>query len=206
MSPAGIASNDERFKYQRHRPEQTLLYQLVERHYDDFQSLLATRGTPLPSYVCKEFEAFLKCGLLEYGFLRVQCERCYQERQVAFSCKKRGFCPSCGARRMADSAALLVDHILPPVDIRQGGISFPFQLRFLFANYPALTSKILGIVTRLISTHLIQKGGAKHSTARTGAVTFIQRFGSALNLNVYFHMLFIDGTYINGFNKKKAGI
>jgi hypothetical protein len=156
--------------------------------------------------VCKEFEAFLKCGLLEYGFLRVQCERCYQERQVAFSCKKRGFCPSCGARRMADSAALLVDHILPPVDIRQGVISFPFQLRFLFANYPALTSKILGIVTRLISTHLIQKGGAKHSTARTGAVTFIQRFGSALNLNVYFHMLFIDGTYINGFNKKKAGI
>jgi hypothetical protein len=104
---------------------------------------------------------------------------------------------------VADSAALLVDHILPPVDMLQWVISFPFQLRFLFVNYPAVMSKVLGIVTRPISTHLIQKGEAKHSTARTGAVTFIQRFGSALNLNIHFHMLFIDGIYIDGFNKEK---
>jgi len=64
-------------------------------------------------------------------------------------------------------------------------------------------SKVLSIVTRLISTHLIQKGGTNHSTARTGAVTFIQRFGSALNLNVHFHMLFLDGIYMDGFNKEK---
>lgn len=60
MPPARTASNGKRFKYQRHQPEQTLLYQLVERHYDEFLSLLAKQGTPLPSYVCKEFEAFLK--------------------------------------------------------------------------------------------------------------------------------------------------
>ena len=54
MSPLGIASNGERFEYLRHRPEQTLLYQLVERHYDKFQSLLAVQGTPLASYVQKE--------------------------------------------------------------------------------------------------------------------------------------------------------
>ncbi|MDZ8190999.1 transposase, partial [Escherichia coli] len=29
-----------------------------------------------------------------------------------------------------------------------------------------------------------------------GAVTLIQRFGSALNLNVHFHMLFLDGVYV----------
>jgi hypothetical protein len=202
MPPARTASNGKRFKYQRHQPEQTLLYQLVERHYDEFQSLLATQGTPLPSYVQAEFDAFLTCGRLEHGFLRVQCEHCHHERLVAFSCKKRGFCPSCGARRMADNAALLIDHILPPVDMRQWVISFPFQLRFLFANYPTVMNKVLGIVTRLISTHLIQKGGAKLSTARTGAVTFIQRFGSALNLNVHFHMLFLDGIYMDGFNKE----
>jgi hypothetical protein len=82
---------------------------------------------------------------------------------------------------MEDNAALLIDHILPQVDMRQWVISFPFQLRFLFANYPTVMNKVLGIVTRLISTRLIQKGGAKLSTARTGAVTFIQRFRSALN-------------------------
>ena len=161
------------------------------------------QGKPLPSYVQKEFEAFLKCGRLEYGFLRVQCEHCHHERLVAFSCKKRVFCPSCGTRRMAVNPVLLIDHILPMVDMRQWVISFPFQLRFLFANYTTVMSKVLSIVTRLISTHFIQKGGAKDSTARTRAVTFIQRSGSALNLNFHSHMLFLDGIYIDGFNEEK---
>jgi hypothetical protein len=56
-------------------------------------------------------------------------------------------------------------------------------------------SKVLGIVNRSISTHLIKKAGFKATQAQTGAVTLIQRFGSALNLNVHFHMLFIDGVY-----------
>ena len=50
---------------------------------------------------------------LEHGFLRVRCEDCHHERLVAFSCKRRGICPSCGARRMAEGAALLVDDVLP---------------------------------------------------------------------------------------------
>ena len=50
--------------------------------------------------------------------------------------------------------------------------------------------KVLGIVTRVISTHLIQKVGFKERSAKTSAVSFIQRFGSALNLNVHFHILF----------------
>ena len=40
-----------------------------------------------------------------------RCESCHDEKLVAFSCKKRGFCPSCGARRMANSTALLVDEV-----------------------------------------------------------------------------------------------
>jgi hypothetical protein len=54
---------------------------------------------------------------------------------------------------------------------------------------------VLGIVNRAISTHLIKKAGFKAIQAQTGAVTLIQRFGSALNLNVHFHRLFIDGVY-----------
>lgn len=55
---------------------------------------------------------------------------------------------------------------------------------------------MLGIVYRVIVTHLIKKAGHTHATARTCAVTLIQRFGSALNLNVHFHMLFLDGVYV----------
>jgi hypothetical protein len=41
----------------------------------------------------------------------------------------------------------------------------------------------------------VNKAGFKRTTAHTGAVTLVQRFGSALNLNVHFHILFIDGVY-----------
>jgi hypothetical protein len=55
-----------------------------------------------------------------------------------------------------------------------------------------------GIVYRVIATHLVKKAGLTHQTARTGAVTLIQRFGSALNLKIHFHMLFLDGVYVDG--------
>ena len=56
--------------------------------------------------------------------------------------------------------------------------------------------KVLGIVQRVLSTHLIRKAGFTRATAQTGAVTLIQRFGSALNLNLHFHMLVLDGVYV----------
>ncbi|MBT3039875.1 MAG: transposase zinc-binding domain-containing protein [Candidatus Thiodiazotropha sp. (ex Codakia orbicularis)] len=156
---------------------------------------MAAQDNPLPLHVQQEFAEYLKCGRLEHGFLRVQCSECHHEHLVAFSCKRRGFCPSCGARRMAESAALLVDEVLPEQPIRQWVLSFPFQLRFLFASRPQLVGRILGIVYRVLSAQLIQKVGFTRKTAQNGAVTLIQRFGSALNLNVHFHMLFLDGVY-----------
>ena len=181
--------------YKRHRPEQTLLYQIIERHYPEFMNVMIAQGKVLPLHVQQEFSDYLKCGRLEHGFLRVQCTHCHHEHLVAFSCKRRGFCPSCGARRMAESAALLVDEVFPEQPVRQWVLSFPFQLRFLFASRPQLMGRVLGIVYRAISSHLIKKSGFTRKTAQTGAVTLIQRFGSALNLNVHFHMLFLDGVY-----------
>ena len=34
------------------------------------------------------------------------------------------------------------------------------------------------------------------AAARSGAVTFVQRFGSSLNLNVHFHTCLLDGVYV----------
>lgn len=98
---------------------------------------------------------------------------------------------------MAESAALLVDEVLPQQPMRQWVLSFPYPLRFLFATRPVIMGQVLGIVYRVIATHLIKKAGHTHKTARTGAVTLIQRFGSALNLNIHFHMLFLDGVYVD---------
>src|SRR5690606_23909761 len=120
--------------YVRHRPEETLLYRLIEEHYPAFAAAREAAGRTLPKHVRDEFEAYLKCGRLEHGFLRVRCSNCHAEKLVAFSCKKRGFCPSCGGRRMAETAALLADEVLPRKPLRQWVLSLPFALRFLLAT------------------------------------------------------------------------
>ena len=96
---------------------------------------------------------------------------------------------------MAESAALLVDEILPEQPIRQWVLSFPFQLRFLFASYPKIMEHVLGVVYRAISGALLKKAGLSRKEGMTGAITLIQRFGGAVNLNIHFHMLFVDGVY-----------
>lgn len=88
---------------------------------------------------------------------------------------------------MAESAALLVDEVLPEQPMRQWVLSFPFPLRFLFASRPEIMGRVLGIVYRVIATYLVKQAGFTKKIAKTGAVTLIQRFGSALNLNIHFH-------------------
>ena len=113
-------------RYPRHLPKPTLRYRSVEEYYPAFTAHLAAQGRELPRYGQREFADYRQCGQLEYGFLRVRCESCHAEHLVAFSCKRRGFCPRCGARRMAESAALRrVDEVLPEQPMRQWVLSFP---------------------------------------------------------------------------------
>jgi hypothetical protein len=81
---------------------------------------------------------------------------------------------------MADSAALLVDDILPHQPMRQWVLSVPFPLRFLFASNSRAMTGVLSIVYRAIATHLSQKAGLTKPATQTGAITLIQHFGSAL--------------------------
>ena len=117
--PAGreASQGEGGVRYERHRPEGTLLYQLVEEYYPVFEAQWAAEGKVSPDYVRREFEDYLKCGRLEHGFLRVRCESCCAEHLVAFSCKRRGFCPSCGARRMADDC---MDNGMDPLHFLSG--------------------------------------------------------------------------------------
>ena len=58
-----------------------------------------------------------------------------------------------------------------------------------------LVDQVLDGVYHVIAAHLIKQAGYTQQSARTGAVTLIRRLGSALNLNVHFHMLFLGGVY-----------
>ncbi len=66
----------------------------------------------------------------------------------------------------------------------------------MLVSRPEALSRCLAVVLRAIETDLIQRADLTRAAgARTGAVTVVQRFGSALNLNVHLHMLIPDGVY-----------
>ena len=96
---------------------------------------------------------------------------------------------------MAETAAQLVDSVIPRVPVRQWVLSFPIALRILFAARPELLSPLLQIIHRVIAGFLIKQSGLKRGQAHSGAVTLIQRFGSAANLNIHLHCLVLDGVY-----------
>src|SRR5262245_66059398 len=98
---------------------------------------------------------------------------------------------------MADTAAHLVDRVFPRVPVRQWVLSLPYALRYRLAYDTSLVTALLAVFTRTVFASLIRRArefGAERG-AQCGAVTFIQRFGSALNLNLHLHMLAFDGVY-----------
>jgi hypothetical protein len=180
--------------YARHRPEQTTLYRLVQRHTAEcFAPTEAAIGARLPRFIKDEFDAFLDCGILAHGFLRLRCGECGHDRLLAFSCKRRGFCPSCGARRMSQTAAHLVDHVFPRVPVRQWVLSLQIPLRLLLAALPELVTSVLGVVQRVLERRLLDVAGRVGGEGQRGAVTLIRRFGSAANLNIHLHCLVLGG-------------
>jgi hypothetical protein len=107
--------------YRPREPAKTTLYRAVQEHLETYLSLSGEgwEDSPVPVYVEQEFRRYLECGILAYGFARARCPECGHDFLIAFSCKGRGACPSCNTRRMAETAAHLVDHVFPPLPVRQ---------------------------------------------------------------------------------------
>jgi hypothetical protein len=113
---------------------------------------------------------------------------------LAFSCKGRGLCPSCGARRAHDVAEHLVERVLPDVPIRQYVLSPPSELVGLLAARPEALSALNRLFTAAIFDGIrarLELDGARHC----GAVTFVQRFTKTLSCYPHLHVLALDGGY-----------
>lgn len=182
------------------RPQQSVLYNALAKGIPSFLAAAAEAGQDVPRFVERELMGYLACGGMDNGFARVKCQECNACYIVGFSCKGRGFCPSCSGRRMADLSCHLVDRILPSVPYRQWVLSFPPPLRYLLAYDAKLLSAALRCFTGAIAhwqRHEAKKryGFESVDNAVTGAVTVIQRFGSSLNLNPHFHTLTPDGVW-----------
>ena len=158
--------------YKAHDPNERLIYRVVQENWNTFLRQRELASGTLPKHIVREFESYLGCGVLTNGFMRLKCETCVHEKLVAFSCKRRGFCTSCGARRMSEQAAFLTDWILPEVPIRQWVLSFPMPLRFWMAKNSVLQTAILAIFIRAIAGYQkLKLRRLRIKKSETGTVT-----------------------------------
>ena len=184
--------------YKPRRPTESVLYGTVRRHLESFVAWAReTYDRPLPRYVENELRAYLRCGVFAHGFVRCRCDNCGHELLVAFSCKARGICPSCAGRRMANTAAHLVDRVLPDVPVRQFVLSLPSDLRALAAfRADVLTAIARTFVEAIFASYRLGARSVGLESSEAGAVTFVQRFGGSLNLNVHLHVVVLDGVFV----------
>ncbi len=123
-------------------------------------------------------------------------EEVRQSQLVAFSCKSRAWCPSCGARRAHETAQHLGE-VLPHVPYRQWTLALPFGLRFLLVKEP----KLLRLVERRLVESIFrwQRRRARALGARGkrlgGAVCFAQLFGSVFQLSPHLQLLAAEGVW-----------
>ena len=189
-------SPPERAAFARHRPEDTTLHHVVRENLQTLYAALEEQGTRLPDFVRDELEGYLGCGLLTRGFALLRCDDCRESQLVAFSCGSRGFCPSCLGRRMAETAANLVEHVLPAVPLRQWVLTLPFALR----SRLAYDGELLGRIGRLLSDSLLgfyrrRMALDGFARGRSGVINVVQRVASDMKLAPHFHALSLDGVY-----------
>lgn len=168
-----------------------MLHEVVRRGWLGLASSQA-----LPRHLDAEVRRYLSCGQLARGFVQVQCEDCKATRLVAFSCKGRGWCPSCAAKRTLESATHL-EEVLPRVGYRQWTLTLPRGLRWAVRKRPALVRRIERLLVRAVWRW--QRARAKQlgfeGKLRGGAVGFLQLFGSALQLSPHLHVLVPEGQW-----------
>ena len=192
-----------RRRYERRRPEKTPLHKIISENLASWLEWRDVVERPVPGYVEEELRGYLECGILCFGFGRALCTGCGQGFVIAFSCKGRGVCPSCNGRHMAQTAAHLVDHVIPPVPVRQWVISVPKRLRGFLADRPAAVAALTRIFIEEIERLLGAAAGATSDASgpaaarpRLGAVSFLHRFGSALNHHMHLHVCATEGVFV----------
>ncbi len=128
------------------------------------------------------------------------CRTCGDELRVPFSCKGRGFCPSCMGRRMAEGAALLVDHMLPAVGYRQWVLSFEGRAAVRLGYDQALLAEVAGALARAVMHDMRWASKERHGLRsveplHAGVFMVVQRFRGDLGLFVHLHALATDGAF-----------
>jgi len=187
---------DTSLVYRPRSPQTSQYYQCVEDHLETFEQVYDDRfpkqyGFFRP-YVKKVIYRYLDCGILHNGFARVKCKDCGHEYLLAFSCKRRHFCPSCHQKRVVQFGEWLCEEVLKAVPHRHYTFSLPKIIRRYFLYDRGLLRELSHCVWESLKTFL---GMVFPEDAIPGAVIAVQTFGDFLNFNPHCHVLCSDGSF-----------
>ena len=150
------------------------------------------RSRPHPA-VITAMEKFTECGDMRFGAVRFRCPDCGHDMFVAFSCKRRGLCPSCDAKRASIITTDASDRLLPPVPYRQWVLVVPKRLRWYLNQRSDLPGELSRVFAKEIARFL--RGKASGTPIQ---LHFVQRFGGELNLHIHIHAVVSDGVFNHG--------
>jgi len=135
---------------------------------------------------------YLDCGDWNSGFARVRCRKCPEEFLVAFSCRGRGLCPSCGAKRAAELGAFLAEEVVEDVGHAQWVFTVPKMLRVYFLYHRELLGDLSRAAYETVK-ELMSAAAGEEKGFRPGVVSMVQTFGDRANYHPHVHALATRG-------------
>ncbi len=179
--------------YSRRSPEQSPLYRVVYHYREQFEyswdDMFSERYGVLRDEVLEAFDKYLNCGILRHGCAFACCEKCNHSQLIAFSCKRRGVCPSCQAKRAVLFAENLHENILLPYSHRHLIFSIPKRLRVYFRFDRKLFSALYRAAWETWSEYV----QALIPGSKPGAVMALHSAGTLLEWNPHIHTLALNG-------------
>lgn len=144
-------------------------------------------------YVEKVICRYLDCGDLSHGFARVRCKDCGNEYLLAFSCKRRHFCPSCHQKRVVEFGERLCMEVLKKIPHRH----FIFNIPKILRRYFLYDRRLLAALSRCAweSLKIFIQDAVPENDPIPGAVIAVQTFGDFLGFNPHCHILVTDGCF-----------
>jgi ribosomal protein S27E len=170
------------------------VYRVVFHHFERFLSEYESRFEKEYVYfrpiVQEVVERYLDCGNPRSGFARIRCPDCRAEQLLTFSCKTRGFCPSCHAKRLETWGKWTGETLLLDVPHRQVVFTIPKTLRIFFK----FRRKLLGELCRsAVKTLTVYFGALTGEELAPGIIVAVQTFGDRINFHPHLHLLLTEG-------------
>ena len=180
--------------YRPRHPEQTVLYRVLFHYFDRFLAEYESRFEKeygfLRPIIKEVVERYLDCGNPRCGFARIRCPDCGEERLLMFSCRTRGFCPSCHAKRLEEWGEWMREELLLDLPHRHVVFTVPRMLRIFFKYNRRLLGELCRLALRSLTRYFEV---LTSSELRPGVIAAIQTFGDRINLHPHLHFLVTEG-------------